>query len=112
VKVNHPQALKILDKAGAVVNYNDQQVKFPKDVIEWALQTTPHSMTIASSDGNNDMILPHPSEELYTASCIQSMRYLDPDSNTYRDFKQNTVAEWYQLINTLYGVDMCGIITP
>jgi len=70
VKVNHPQALKILDKAGAVVNFDDQQVKFPKDVIEWALQTLPDQVTIASADGNNDMILPHPSGVLYAGSNI------------------------------------------
>jgi len=112
VKVNHPQALKILDKAGAVVNFDDQQVKFPKDVIEWALQTLPDHVTIASSDGNNDMILPHPSGTLYGGTCIQSMRYLDPDSNTYRDFTLSKVAEWYQLIDALDGIGTCAIITP
>ena len=112
VKVNHPQALKILDKAGAVVNFDDQQVKFPKDVIEWALQTVPHQVTIASSDGKNDVIRPHPSGTLYGGTCIQSMRYLDPDSNTYRDFTLSKVAEWYQLIEALDGIHMCAIITP
>jgi trimethylamine:corrinoid methyltransferase-like protein len=112
VKINHPQALKILDKAGAVVNYDDQQVKFPKDVIEWALQTVPHSMTIASSDGNHDEVRPHPSGKVYGSTCIQSMRRLNPDSGNYEDFNLKTVAEWYQLIDALDGIDCCSIITP
>ncbi len=112
VKVNHPQALKILDKAGAAVNFDDQQVKFPKDVIEWALQTVPHQVTLASSDGKNDMILPHPSGKIYGGTCIQSMRYLDPDTNTYRDFTLSKVAEWYQLIDALDGIGTAAIITP
>jgi trimethylamine:corrinoid methyltransferase-like protein len=111
VKVNHPKALKILDKAGAEVNFDDQQVKFPKDVIEWSLQTVPRQWTIASSDGNSDMILPHPSGKVYGGTCIQSMRRLNPDSNTYEDFTLNTVAEWYQLIDALDGIGTCAIIT-
>jgi trimethylamine--corrinoid protein Co-methyltransferase len=111
VKVNHTQALKILDKAGAVVSFDDQQVKFPKEVIEWALQTVPHQVTIASSDGNNDMILPHPNGKIYGGTCIQSMRRLNPDSDNYEDFTLKTVAEWYQLIDALDGIDSFAIIT-
>ena len=41
VKVDHQEALRILDKAGARVDFDSQRVRFPKDVIEEALQTVP-----------------------------------------------------------------------
>ncbi len=112
VKVSHLQALKILDKAGAWVNFDDQQVRFPRDVVEMALQTTPHHMTIAGSDERNDMILPHPSGSFYGCTCNQPMRYHDPDSNTYRDMTLAKVAEWAQLIEALDEIHMGGILTP
>ncbi|GAH52243.1 unnamed protein product, partial [marine sediment metagenome] len=112
VKVDHQDALRILDKAGAQVDFDAQQVRFPRDVIERALQTTQHHVTIAGSNECNDMILPHPNGLLYGCTCNQPMRYLDPDSNTYRDVTLAKVAEWAQLIEVLDDICMGGILTP
>ena len=43
VKVDHLEGLNILDKAGAQVNFENQQVRFPKDIVESALKSVPKS---------------------------------------------------------------------
>ena len=112
VRVGHSQALKILDKAGALVSFDDQQVRFPRDVIEMALCKVPNSLTMAGSDERHDLIIPHPSGAFYTSSCVQSMRYHDPDSNTFCDVTVAKLAEWAQLVEALNEIDICAIQTP
>ena len=49
VIVNHERGLKLLHKAGAQVKFDDQLVKFSKDVVTTALSTVPRSFTLAGS---------------------------------------------------------------
>ena len=41
MKIDHPHALKMLDKAGARVDFESRQVRFPKDIIKAALDNVP-----------------------------------------------------------------------
>ncbi len=66
VQVSHPEALKILDKAGAQVDFNNQQIKFPRDITEWALKVVPHSILLAGQDERRNSIVPHPDGLFYT----------------------------------------------
>ena len=50
VSVEYPKALEILDKAGAQVDHATQMVRFPRDIIETALQSAPKSFTVMGSD--------------------------------------------------------------
>ncbi len=101
VKVTHPQGLRILDKGGAQVDFDNHQVRFPKDVIETALRSAPHGFTLASSDGRNDVILPHPDGLFYRETLTGAPEYLEPDSDTTRDVTLADVAEWAQLVEAL-----------
>lgn len=112
VKVDYPPALKILDKAGAAVDFDSQQVRFPKDIIEMALRSVPHSVTLTGSNERHDIILPHPSGLFYTRSNTGARSYINPDSNTYRDITLADVAEWAQLVEALDEISFCAFPTP
>ncbi len=112
VKVTHPQGLKILDKAGAQVDFSNHQVRFPKDIIEAALRSAPHGFTLASSNGRNDVILPHPDGLFYRAGLIGDPGYLEPDSNTARDVTLADVGEWAQLVEALDDITLCAAPFP
>ncbi|MFC1956668.1 trimethylamine methyltransferase family protein, partial [Chloroflexota bacterium] len=108
---NHPQALKMLDKAGAQVDIDNKQVRFPKDIIEEALRTVPRSFTLAGGGDHHDLILPNPDGQFYVRGVSGLKDYCDPDSNTYRDSTLADVAEWAQLVEALNEIDICMYLT-
>ena len=112
VKVDYPTALKILDKAGAQVDFDNQQVRFPKNIIETALHSVPHSITLAGSNKRHDAILPHPNGQFYTLNNTGSRSYVEPGSNTYRDVTLADVAEYGQLTEALDDIDFSSYINP
>jgi trimethylamine--corrinoid protein Co-methyltransferase len=112
VKVEHPQALRILDKAGAWVDFDNQQVRFPKDVIEMALRKAPHALTLAGSNYSNDIVIPDPRKTFYTITEAVPFKYHDPDSKTYPDVTLAHLAEWAQLVGALGEINSCGYLTP
>lgn len=112
VKIDYPQALKVLDKAGATVEFDTHQVRFSKDIIEMALRSVPHEFTVKGSDEKHDFVVPHPTGSFYTSTCIQTMRYHDPETNIFCDATVDKLAEWAQLTEALNNIDICAIQTP
>lgn len=112
VKVDHKEALKILEKAGAQVDFNSWQVRFPRDIIEAALHSLPHRMTLGAGNKRHDLILPHPSGTFYARGGGGASTYLHPDTNTYSDMTLDGVAECAQLVEILDQMDYCGMLSP
>ncbi len=104
---NHPQALRMLDKLGAQVDFDSGQVRFSRDIIEEALRTVPRSFTLADRGERPDLILPHPNGLFYVRTVSGVKDYFDSDSNTYRDTTLADVAEWAQLVEALGEIDIC-----
>lgn len=48
VEVSHVEGLKLLDKAGAKVDSDKKLVRFSRGTIERALQSVPHTLTLAN----------------------------------------------------------------
>lgn len=112
VKVDHPQALKILDKAGAQVNFDNHQVRFPKDITEAALRSVPHGFTLAAGNERHDLILPNPTGMVYLMSNTGANLYLDVDSNACRDLTLADIEEWTQLVEVLEEIESCAFPVP
>ena len=109
---NHPQTLKLLDKAGAQVNFNDEQVIFPRSIIEEALKTVPRNVKLACRNQREDLILPHPDGLFYTTSNTGAAHILPPGSTSYRRLQLADVEEWGQLAEALDGIDSCPFVNP
>lgn len=111
VSVEYTKALEILDKAGAHVDYATQMVRFPRDIIETALATAPKTFTVKGSEAKYDFELPHPTGSFYTCTCVQTMRYHDPETNRFSDVTSERLAEWIQLASRLDHIDKIAIQT-
>jgi len=57
VKVRYGEALKLLDAAGANVDYKKQIVKIPRHLVREALMKTPSSIILAGRNSRNDLKL-------------------------------------------------------
>ncbi|MFC1956221.1 trimethylamine methyltransferase family protein [Chloroflexota bacterium] len=111
VQVDHDQALKMLNKAGAQVDFSDNNVRFPKDIIKAALNTAPKTYTLAGQERSRDIKVPHPSGLFYTLINTGARNWLEPETNTYHELKLSNVAEWAQLAEALDEIDCCSILT-
>ncbi|MEN8245003.1 MAG: trimethylamine methyltransferase family protein [Thermodesulfobacteriota bacterium] len=111
VSVEYPKALEMLDKAGAQVDHDSQVVRFPRDIIESALQSAPQAFTVMGSTPQYDFELPHPEGSYYTCTCVQTMRYHDHEANQFVDVTSDRLAEWIQLASRLDNIDKIAIQT-
>ena len=112
VKVDHKDALDRLAAAGAQVDRETRMVRFSRENIEAALATVPKSVTVRGGDEKHDFTVPDPSGKFYSTTCVQSMRYLDPDAGDYVDNTEQRFAEWCQLVERLPNIHVCAIQTP
>ncbi len=112
VKVEYEKALKIMGNAGAEVDYVTQNAKFPRALVEEALKTVPKSFTVKGSHQRHDLDLPHSRGSFYTSTCVQTMKYWDPETNAYTDVTAESFAEWCQLAEILENVHKIAIQTP
>ena len=55
VMVYEEEALKLLKEAGCTVR--DKLVKFPSDIVDWAIQHAPERCVLASADGERTVYL-------------------------------------------------------
>jgi trimethylamine--corrinoid protein Co-methyltransferase len=111
VSVEYPRALEILEKAGAHVDHATQMVRFPRDVIEAALENAPKAFMVKGGEEKYDFPLPHPTGSFYTCTCVQSMRYHDPETGRFCDVTSKSLAEWVQLAGALDHIDKIAIQT-
>lgn len=103
VKVDHQEGLKILDRAGAQVDFENQQVRFPKDIVEGALKSVPKSYKMA-----DDRIIPNPEGMFYVNSDTGCTKYLEPETNTLRDVTLADVGQWAQIYEAMDQLDICS----
>ena len=111
VKVEHPKALKILDGAGAHVDFTNQQVRFPKDMIEAALKSVPSSMLLAGSDPRHDTILPDPNGLFHVWASTGCRWVVEPVTNIYHEVTMADMAEYGQMIEALDNIDHGAFLT-
>jgi trimethylamine:corrinoid methyltransferase-like protein len=112
VKIDYPKALDTLKKAGAAVDEKTQNVRFSRDQIEAALRTVPKEFIVKGSQAKHDFVVPHPTGSFYTSTCIQNMKYHDPDTNRFVDVTRQSLAEWTQLADRLENIHKIAMQTP
>ena len=109
VKVDHEESLGRLAAAGAEVDHETRMVKFPAATIEAALASVPSSVDVKGGDEKHDFTVPDPTGRFYSTTCVQTMRYLDPDVGDYVDNTHERFAEWCRLVEVLPNIDVCAI---
>jgi len=112
IKVNHEKALELLDKAGAQVDFDNQQVRFPRDIVQSALKTVPSSLTLANRGERPDAVIPHPKGTFYVRNGSSSPYFVDPYTNKYHNMTIEIMRKAAQFWELLDGVDICALHAP
>jgi trimethylamine---corrinoid protein Co-methyltransferase len=112
VKIDYPKGLEVLAKAGVEANRETGFIRFSRSQIEEALKTAPKTFTVKGSDEKSDFVVPHPEGSFYTSTCVQSMLYHDPDTDSFASVTCESLAEWTRLADSLENIHKIAMQTP
>jgi len=103
VKVNHDRALKLLDNAGASVDYKGKIAKIPPYLVEDLVKYAPSEAFHAARDPKNDMrvggkrVFFGPSNAMYVV-----------EGKKRRETTKEDLVRWTRLNDGLENVDFCN----
>jgi trimethylamine--corrinoid protein Co-methyltransferase len=104
VKIKSENVLKMLDKAGAKVDYKAQVVKIPESMVKNALKTVPKEITLCGRDPKHDMKAPV-SRWPYCATTGLGIYIRDIMTGKKRDSTVKDIADVIKLGDALSGID-------
>jgi len=112
VKIQHHKMLQTFDQAGAWVDFDQELVRFPRDLVEALIKIIPPRFTLAGAESKFDKLFPVRNGKFFTGSNTGANNVIDPETGKYRTVKISDVGAWGQLLNRLEHIDMCGFPTP
>ena len=110
-KLDHLEILKILDEAGAHVDFDTKQVKFPKTLLEQALKLVPKYFKLSGAEPQFDLEIPAVDGNFLVRTGTGAPNIVDVDNN-YRRVKISDLIEWARLVDTLNEINFCAFPFP
>src|SRR4030066_264364 len=104
VKVKSESVLRMLDKAGAHVDFKSQIAKIPEGMIRESLKTVPKKMTLHARDSKNDLRIPVSSWP-YVGTTGLGTYIVDIKTGKKRDSTVKDIADTVRLGDALAGAD-------
>ena len=112
VKMDHPQVLQILRKAGARVDTDTKMVRFPKRFLEEQLQLAPQEITLAGRTDNNKLQIPCPDGTFHTRTNTGGQSWNELESGRYRSVTADDVVTWARLTDKLENISFSAFPVP
>ena len=100
IHLDHEEMLADLAKLGCVVDMENKDVKFTKELIDKAVAAIPEKFTLYSPGGKNDLTFPHPEGKFYTRTNTGAPNYRTVKGDTHYTTLEE-VDEWYKLTNAM-----------
>ena len=111
-KMEHPQVLNIMDKAGAVVDMNTGMIRLPRSFIEEKLSLAPREFTIGARNKENRLEIPKPDGTYHVRTGTGAQTIIDPETDEFRLVTLSDVISLACLADTLEHVDIFSVPTP
>jgi trimethylamine--corrinoid protein Co-methyltransferase len=96
--VAHERSLKILEEGGCQVDFDTKRVRFPSDIVEWAISSCPETFLLKAR--NPELTLDLGGETVYFAS-FPGFTWLDPDTQERRVATVEDCARLVRLCDAL-----------
>lgn len=111
VKIEHDASLKILDEAGADVDFKTQTVLFPEYLVEESLKKAPKTVRLCGRDENQDFVLE--GKKVYFGSVGGAIVLEDRVTRERRPSKTQDMADTSRICDALENIDYAmGLYTP
>ena len=105
VRVYHDEALELLRRAGAVVT-DENLVRFPPGLVEWALAQAPSRVALCRR-GSNQVAAPLEGRQVNFGPGSDCPNYLDPRTGERRPFTVTYVVDCIHVVDALPELDFC-----
>lgn len=112
VKMDHPQVLQLLRKAGAKVDDDTKMVRFPKAFLEKQLRQAPKRITLAGRTDKNKLEIPCPDGTFCTRTNTGGQSWIELETGKYRPVTAADVATWARLADRLEYINFCAFPVP
>lgn len=107
IALAHPEAVRVLEKAGAKPAGKSGRYRLPKELVEEALAETPKTLRLCGKHAARDLELPRADRSFVMRTGTGAHGYVDPRDGSYRNLQIGDVAEIAALGNHL---DQVGFI--
>jgi trimethylamine:corrinoid methyltransferase-like protein len=112
VKMDHPEVLKLLRKAGAKVDDDTKMVRFSRNFLEELLRLTPKNILLSGRTDQNKLEIPCPDGTFCTRTNTGGQSWIELESGKYRPVTAADVATWARLADRLEHINFCAFPVP
>ena len=112
VRMDHPEVLQLLRKAGAKVDADTNVVRFPKAFLAEQLRQVPNKITLAGRTDENKLEIPCPDGTFCTRTNTGGQSWIELESGKYRPVTAADVATWARLADRLEHINFCAFPVP
>jgi trimethylamine:corrinoid methyltransferase-like protein len=112
VKMDHPEVLQLLRKAGAKVDVDTKMVRFSKSFLEEQLRQTPKKISLAGRTDKNKLEIPCPDGTFCTRTNTGGQSWIELESGKYRPVTAADVVTWARLADRLEHISFCAFPVP
>ncbi len=112
VKMNHRPVMELLEKQGAIVDFDREIVLFPRKFMEEQIEKAPKKFQLKGRKEKFNLDFPHPRGLFHTRVCTGGQNWLDPETNEFRRVTLKDLAYWAQLGDRLEHIDFIPFLVP
>ncbi len=112
VRMDHPEVLQLLRKAGANVDTDTKVVRFPKAFLAAQLKLGPHKITLAGRTDEHNLEIPCPDSTFCTRTNTGGQSWIELESGKHRPVTAADVATWARLADRLEHIGFCAFPVP
>ncbi len=105
VRIYHEEALELLRQTDAVIT-DENLVRFPPGLVEWALKQAPSRIALCRR-GSNQVAAPLEGREVNFGPGSDCPNYLDPRAGERRPFTAADVMDCIHVVDALPELDFC-----
>ncbi len=111
VKIEHDKALKLLEDAGAIVDYKSKVVKFPEYLVKESLRKAPRRVRLCGRSKEQDFIIE--GRKVFFGTSSGTTHIIDLETGERRKTNLQDVANTAKLSDALPNIDYAmGLATP
>ena len=107
VRVDSERARRLFAKAGGAVVVDDDRVRIPSELVNWALEKAPDAVEIHDRNGNSAFRLPG---QARFGIGVTALQYQDPVSDEVTPFMRQHMASMARLGNALPSYDVVSTV--
>jgi len=110
VRVDSPSALEMLKKRVGSSMVDERTVRFPPELVEWAIKTAPSQIQVYDRRGNLKFTIGGPHDRMRFGIGVTALYYQDPATDTPVLFERKHMRDMVRLGNKLPHYDLVSTV--